>query len=68
MLKGAKGVKIVCKGLIGGTKIARTEQVSLGSIPLQRLRSKIDFALGTAHSQKGAIGVKVWIYLGDTEV
>lgn len=63
MLKGAKGVKILCKGLIGGTKIARAEHLAQGSIPLQRLRSRIDYACATAYTPKGTIGIKVWIYL-----
>lgn len=65
MAKGALGVKIGCKGLIGGTKIARAESIAQGSIPLQRLRSNIDYASTTANTPKGTIGIKVWIYLGE---
>ncbi len=67
MLKGAKGVKIMCKGLIGGTKIARSEMLSLGSVPLQSIRSKIDYALATANTKKGTVGIKVWIYRGENK-
>ncbi len=66
--KGAKGVKIVAKGVLGGaSSIARTEKVVLGSIPLQTLRADVDFYTTYAHTSYGSIGVKVWIYKGDIE-
>lgn len=65
MNAGAKGIKIQCKGRIGGTDIARKEDLSAGSLPLSSISAKIDVADSTAHLVKGTIGIKVWIYLGD---
>lgn len=68
MEAGAKGVKIVTAGRLGGTDIARTDKVSHGSVPLQTLRADVDFARKTAHAgPKGSIGVKVWIHKGEKE-
>lgn len=69
MDKGAKGIKIKVSGLIGGgSSIARTETYKEGSIPVQKLRADIDYAQVHAHMLFGAIGIKVWIYKGDTEL
>ncbi|MBA3827147.1 MAG: 30S ribosomal protein S3, partial [Ktedonobacterales bacterium] len=65
MKAGAKGVKIVCSGRLGGAEIARTEREVEGSVPLQTLRADIDFAIGVAKTTYGTIGIKVWIYRGD---
>jgi small subunit ribosomal protein S3 len=69
MEKGAKGIKIRVSGLLGGgSSIARTEVYKEGSIPVQKLRADIDYAQVHAHMLYGAIGIKVWIYKGDTEI
>lgn len=69
MEKGAKGIKIRVSGLLGGgSSIARTEVFKEGSIPVQKLRADIDYAQVHAHMLYGAIGIKVWIYKGDTEI
>lgn len=62
---GAKGVKIICKGRLGGAEIARSERLVLGRIPLNTLRAEIDYGAATAVLNKGTIGVKVWIYKGE---
>ncbi len=62
---GAKGVKVMVGGRLGGAEIARSEKLSWGSLPLQTLRADIDYARGTAHTTYGSIGVKIWIYKGD---
>lgn len=62
---GAKGVKIVVKGRLGGAEIARQETFSWGKMPLHTLRSDIDYSRGAAHTIYGAVGVKVWIYKGE---
>lgn len=65
---GAKGVKIVVAGVIGGpSSISRRERAVRGSVPAQTLRSKIDFARSTAFTSYGTLGIKVWIYLGENE-
>ncbi|MCL5003792.1 MAG: 30S ribosomal protein S3 [Patescibacteria group bacterium] len=67
MGRGAKGVKIIVSGVIGGpSSIHRTEKIIRGSIPGQTLRSNIDFARNTAYTSYGTLGIKVWIYLGET--
>jgi small subunit ribosomal protein S3 len=61
---GAKGVKIMCAGRLSGAEIARDETQKLGSIPLQTLDANVDYGVATARTTYGAIGIKVWIYLG----
>ncbi|MSQ11393.1 MAG: 30S ribosomal protein S3 [Dehalococcoidia bacterium] len=65
MQAGAKGVRIICQGRLGGAEIARREKVMIGRVPLHTLRANIDFAVGEAHTVMGRIGVRVWIYKGD---
>ena len=62
---GAKGVKIICAGRLGGVEIARSEMLTQGKIPLHTLRADIDYGVATARTTYGAIGVKVWIYKGE---
>ncbi|NIS38247.1 30S ribosomal protein S3 [Candidatus Saccharibacteria bacterium] len=65
MRLGAEGIKIVCSGRLGGAEMARTESYKEGRIPLHTLRADIDYALHTAQTTYGSIGVKVWIYHGE---
>ncbi len=62
---GAKGVKIVCAGRLGGAEIARTEKFSDGSVPLHTLRADIDYATARASTTYGIIGIKVWLFKGE---
>ncbi|MEN9819641.1 MAG: ribosomal protein [Bacillota bacterium] len=62
---GAKGVKTLVTGRLGGAEIARGEGYHEGIIPLHTLRSDIDFAKVEAHTTYGRLGVKVWICRGD---
>lgn len=63
MEHGAKGIKIVCKGRIGGAKIARGMTIFKGKVPLQTLRAVIDYgALAANLKDFGTVGIKVWIY------
>jgi small subunit ribosomal protein S3 len=64
MNAGAKGVKIICSGRLGGSEMARKETQKLGSIPLQTLDANVDYAVATSKTAYGTIGVKVWIYKG----
>lgn len=68
MAAGAKGVKIVLSGRIGGAEIGRTEKYSRGKVPLQTLRADIDYAEMPALTKSGYIGVKVYIYKGEKEI
>lgn len=65
MRMGAKGIKVVTSGRLGGAEIARTEGYREGSIPLHTLRADIDYGIAEAHTTYGRIGVKVWIYKGE---
>lgn len=67
MKAGAKGVKIMCSGRLGGAEIAREEATFIGSVPLHTLRANIDYGLAEAHTTYGIIGVKVWIYKGEIQ-
>ena len=63
--KGVEGAKIMIKGRLGGAEIARKEWLAKGRIPLQTLRANIDFAISTAYTTYGTVGIKVWIYKGE---
>ncbi len=65
MKAGALGIKTAVSGRLGGAEIARTEQYSEGTIPLQTLRADIDYGFAEALTTYGIIGVKVWIYKGE---
>ena len=65
MRSGAKGVKVMVSGRLGGAEIARRESYHEGSVPLQTLRANIDYGFVEAHTTYGRIGVKVWIYKGE---
>jgi len=66
MKAGAKGIRVQCAGRLGGAEMARTEWYRQGRVPLHTLRADIDYGLAEANTTFGKIGVKVWIYLGDT--
>lgn len=68
MKAGAQGVKISMSGRLNGVEIARRETLSAGKIPLTTLRSNVDYTNHTAETIYGAIGIKVWIYLGESFV
>lgn len=65
MKLGAKGIKTMCSGRLGGAEIARTEQYHEGTIPLHTLRADIDYGFDEAATTYGRIGVKVWVYKGE---
>ena len=65
MRAGAKGVKTMVSGRLDGAEIARCEQYHEGSIPLHTLRADIDYGFAEAHTTFGAIGVKVWVNVGE---
>jgi small subunit ribosomal protein S3 len=65
MQRGAKGVKVMVAGRLGGTEMSRRESDMEGRVPLHTLRADIDFGMAEAHTTFGRIGVKAWIYKGD---
>ena len=62
---GAKGVKIMVSGRLGGAEIARSEWYQEGRLPLHTLKADIDYGLAEARTTYGVIGCKVWVYKGD---
>jgi small subunit ribosomal protein S3 len=62
---GAKGIKIICAGRLGGAEMARTEWYKEGRIPLHTLRADIDYGVTVAKTTYGIIGVKVFIFHGE---
>ena len=65
MKAGAKGVKAMCSGRLGGADMARTEFYVEGTVPLQTLRADIDYGFAEANTTYGKVGVKVWVYKGE---
>jgi len=68
MQKGALGIKVQCKGRLGGAEIAREEKYHEGKVPLSTFRADIDFGFAEAFTTYGTIGCKTWIYKGDVLV
>ena len=66
MKLGAKGIKTQVSGRVGGAEIARTESYHEGTIPLQTIRADIDYGFAEAKTTYGRLGVKVWIYNGES--
>ncbi|MFC1653583.1 30S ribosomal protein S3 [Patescibacteria group bacterium] len=62
---GAKGVKIVFSGRIGGAEIGRTEKYEEGTVPTQTIRADIDYAQKPALTKSGYVGIKVYIHKGE---
>lgn len=65
MRLGAKGIKVMVSGRLGGAEIARSETYHEGTIPLQTIRADIDYGFAEADTTYGRLGVKVWIYKGE---
>lgn len=65
MRMGAKGIRIQLAGRLNNAEMARREKEIQGSVPLHTMRADIDYALATAKTAAGTIGVKVWIYKGE---
>jgi small subunit ribosomal protein S3 len=65
MKSGAEGVRVECKGRLGGADMGRREWYREGRVPLHTLRADIDYGTATARTTVGAIGVKVWVYKGE---
>lgn len=62
---GAKGIKVMCSGRLGGAEMSRLEWYREGRVPLHTLRAQIDYSLAKAITTYGVIGVKVWIFKGE---
>jgi small subunit ribosomal protein S3 len=68
MDRGAKGIKVTVSGRLGGAEMSRSETDRRGRVPLQTLRSDVEYGFAEAITTYGVIGVKVWIYKGDVLV
>ena len=62
---GAKGVKVMCSGRLGGAEMSRREWYREGRVPLHTLRADVDYGFAEAMTTYGVIGVKVWIFKGE---
>ncbi|MBX2801417.1 MAG: 30S ribosomal protein S3 [Myxococcales bacterium] len=62
---GAKGIKVMCGGRLGGSEMSRVEWYHDGRMPLHTLRADVDYGLAEAKTSYGVIGVKVWIFKGE---
>lgn len=62
---GAKGIKVMCSGRLGGAEMSRCEWYRQGRVPLHTLRANVDYGLAEAMTSYGVIGVKVWIFKGE---
>ncbi|MGI5835362.1 MAG: 30S ribosomal protein S3 [Chloroflexota bacterium] len=62
---GAKGIRVMCSGRLGGAEMSRREWEREGRVPLHTLRADIDFGQAEALTTFGVVGVKVWVYRGD---
>lgn len=67
MAAGAKGIKIILSGRIGGAEIGRTEKYTSGTVPTQTLRADIDYAQEPALTKSGFVGIKVFVYKGEKQ-
>ena len=65
MKSGAKGIKVMISGRVGGAEIARSEKYSEGNVPLHTLRADIAYGFAEADTTYGKLGVKVWINNGE---
>ncbi|MDD3627094.1 MAG: 30S ribosomal protein S3 [bacterium] len=66
--QNAQGIKIRCSGRLAGSEMARIEWYKEGRIPLHTIRANIDYGFAEAYTTYGRIGIKVWIYKGETEI
>jgi len=64
MSAGARGIKIIVSGRLGGAEMARKETQIMGSIPLQTLQANVDYGYAVSRTTYGVIGVRVWLYRG----
>ncbi len=62
---GAKGIKVMCSGRLGGAEMSRCEWYLEGRVPLHTLRADVDYGLAEAKTTYGIIGVKVWVFKGE---
>ena len=60
--ESCSGVRVLCKGRLGGADMASSDFISVGSIPFQTLKAKIDYGFSVANTPKGLQSIKVWIY------
>lgn len=65
MRVGAKGIRVMVSGRLGGAEMSRTEWYTDGTVPLHTLRADIDYGIAEAKTTYGQIGVKAWIYKGE---
>jgi small subunit ribosomal protein S3 len=65
MKSGAQGIRVECSGRLAGAEIARREWYREGRVPLHTFRADIHYAVASAYTLYGIIGIKVWVFLGE---
>ncbi|MDD3678793.1 MAG: 30S ribosomal protein S3 [Patescibacteria group bacterium] len=63
---GAKGAKVTISGRLNGAEIARSQSFQEGKIPMSTLRADVDYGFSEANTTYGILGIKVWIYKGES--
>lgn len=56
-----KGIKIIIKGRLNGVPRAKHKIITIGDIPVQSIKEKLDYSQVTVHNSNGSYGIKVWI-------
>jgi small subunit ribosomal protein S3 len=64
MRQGARGIRVMTTGRLGGADMHRRVWDWEGTVPLHTLRADIEYGFAEAKTTYGQIGVKVWIYKG----
>jgi small subunit ribosomal protein S3 len=64
--ENVQGLKIQISGRLNGAEMARTEWLKDGRMPLQTLRANIDYASKKSKTIYGIMGVKIWVFNGDS--
>jgi len=60
--EACSGIKVSCKGRLNGADMASSDFITVGSIPFQTLKAKIDYGFSVANTPKGLQSIKVWVY------
>jgi small subunit ribosomal protein S3 len=60
--EACSGIKVLCKGRLNGADMASSDFITVGSIPFQTLKARIDYGFSVANTPKGLQSIKVWVY------
>nr|QHN54981.1 ribosomal protein S3 [Anchomanes hookeri] len=60
-----KGIRVKIAGRVRGKEVACVEWIREGRVPLQTVRAKIDYYSCTVRTIRGAVGIKIWIFVDE---